>query len=221
MHKSPDSLSRQLDAITERVRVHWDAKHRAREHALARCREVIRHAALTIRAVHRDEEESARALLDTAREHLASARSALDGHPDIFHAGFMHDAQKEFAEASLTIALVAGPSLPTPEDLGVEYGAYLNGMGEAVGELRRYLLNGLRHGNMARSERYLSAMDEIYSLMVTLDFPDAITGGLRRTTDVTRGILEKTRGDLTVAARQAELEARLAAFERAVAALQL
>ena len=220
MHDSPGSLAQQLDAITERVRTHWDAKHRAREHALARCRDVIRNAALTIRAVHRDEEENARALLDAAREHLASARAALDGHPDIFHAGFMHDAQKEFAEASLTIALVAGAPLPSPEELGVEHGAYLNGAGEAVGELRRYLLNGLRHGDMARSERYLSAMDEIYSVMVTLDFPDAITGGLRRTTDVTRGILEKTRGDLTVAARQAELEARLAAFERAVAALQ-
>jgi translin len=153
-------------------------------------------------------------LLAGARERLDGVRDALAGHPDIFHAGFVHDAQKEYVEASLTIALVGGEPLPAPEDLHVEYAAYLNGMGEAVGELRRYLLDSLRHGDIDRCERYLASMDDIYAVMVTIDFPDAITGGLRRTTDIARGIIEKTRGDLTVAARQRDLEQRLAAFER-------
>jgi translin len=208
------TLGEQLDAIIERVRANFTAKHQAREQALSLCREAIRHAATTIRAVHRGEVEGARALLAACRERVAAAREALSEHPDIYHAGFVHDAQKEYAEAALTLALVLGEPLPTPEELDVEYAAYLNGMGEAVGELRRYTLDSLRGGDTERSEGFLRAMDEFYSVMVTLDFPDAITGGLRRTTDVTRGILEKTRGDLTMAVRQRDLERRLAAFEQ-------
>lgn len=207
-------LAQQLDDIAERIRTSFDAKHAAREQALALCRDVIRHAALTIRAVHRHETDHARVLLDQARERMARVRDVLAGHADLYHAGYVHDAQKEFAEASLTVALVGGGPLPRPEDLGVEDAAYLNGMGEAVGELRRFVLDSLRHGDADRTERCLEAMDDIYAVMVTIDYPDAITGGLRRTTDVTRGILEKTRGDLTLAAQQRDLERRLAAFER-------
>ena len=217
-HSTTGNLDAQLDVVIERVRAHWSAKHAAREQALARCRETIRHSALTIRAVHRGEIGPARGLLDAARAHVTAARGVLEEHPDIYHAGFMHDAQKEFAEASITVAMICGEALPTPEELGVEYPAYLNGMGETVGELRRYVLDSLRSGDMERCERFLSAMDSIYAVMVTLDFPDAITGGLRRTTDVTRGILEKTRGDLTISARQRDLERQLAVFQAALSA---
>lgn len=209
-------LVRQLDDIIEGVRANFTAKHAAREQALGLCRDVIRHAALTIRAVHRGETLPARALLGGARERLVQVGAALAEHPDIFYAGFVHDAQKEYAEAALTIALVAGEPIPTPDELEIGYAAYLNGMGEAVGELRRYLLDSLRSGDIDRCERYLAAMDDIYAVMVTIDYPDAITGGLRRTTDLTRGILEKTRGDLTLAARQRDLERRLAEFEQAL-----
>jgi translin len=207
------ALSTQLDAIIERVRANFTAKHKAREQALTLSRDAIRHAANTIRAIHRGEVELARELLAACRERIVAAREAVAEHPDIYHAGFVHDAQKEYAEASLTVALVLGETLPTPEELDVEYAAYLNGMGEAVGELRRYTLDSLRGGDTDRSEGFLRAMDEFYAVMVTIDYPDAITGGLRRTTDVTRGILEKTRGDLTMASRQRDLERRLAEFE--------
>jgi translin len=210
---SVKELAGQLDDIIEQVRANFAAKHKAREQALGLCRDVIRHAALTIRAIHRGEVGPARELLAIAGERLSDARAALGDHADIFYAGFVHDAQKEYAEAALTIALVLDEAIPSPAALNVEYAAYLNGMGEAVGELRRYLLDSLRRGDMDRSERFLAAMDEIYAVMVTIDYPDAITGGLRRTTDVTRGILEKTRGDLTVASRQRDLEHRLAEFE--------
>jgi translin len=209
-------LTTQIDTLAERVRERFTAKHRAREVALARCREAIRFSANAIRAIHRHDEATARALLAQAGQNVGEARDALAEHPEILFAGFVHDAQKEYAEASLTIALVQGEPLPLPEALGVEYPAYLNGLGEAVGELRRYLLDSLRGGDMARCERLLGIMDELYGLLVTIDYPDALTGGLRRTTDVTRGILEKTRGDLTLAARQADLERQLAAFQVAM-----
>ena len=152
-------------------------------------------------------------IMEGVRAVFADKNAALKGHPDIFHAGFVHDSQKEFAEASLTLALVAGRPLPTPESLGVQHPAYLNGLGEAVGELRRHLLDSLRSGDVDHCEECLTAMDEIYSVLVTVDYPDAMTGGLRRTTDNVRGILERTRGDLTLAVRQRDLERKLGEFE--------
>lgn len=215
------AVAHQLDAIVERVRGNFAAKHEAREAALAQCRDVIRLASLTIRAIHRDERETAGRLLADGRARLRAVRAALAGHPDIFYAGFVHDAEKEFAEAAVTVALVCGEPLPAPEDLEVEYAAYLNGLAEAVGELRRYLLDSLRHGDVEGCERYLHIMDEIYAVLVTIDYPDAITGGLRRSTDVARGILEKTRGDLTIAVRQRDLERQLAEVRADLAAHQV
>lgn len=212
-------IAGQIDPIAQRIHERFGAKHRAREQALPLSREAIRHSANAIRAIHRHEDVAARAQLAQAQAKTAAARAALSEHPDILYAGFVHDAQKEYAEASLTIALIGGDSLPDPTDLGVEDAAYLNGLGETVGELRRYLLDSLRRGDIDACERLLQVMDDLYSLLVTIDYPDAITGGLRRTTDVARGILEKTRGDLTVAARQHELERRMAEYQSALISL--
>jgi translin len=205
-------LSRSLDQIMERVRADFTSKNEAREKALPLCREAIRFSANAIRAVHRDDFETAQTLVDKAGRQVSTAKASLDGHADIYHAGFVHDSQKEFAEASITLALIAGRDLPTPESLDVELPAYLNGMGEAVGELRRHLLDTLRTGDVERCEAWLGAMDEMYSVLVTVDYPDAMTGGLRRTTDSVRGILEKTRGDLTLSVQQRRLEQRLDEF---------
>ncbi len=202
-----------LDQIGERIRHNFEAKYAAREAALRLSREIIQSSATAIRAVHRSEFPEARARIERARAALEEAKTLLVDHPDIYHAGFVHDAAKEYAEASLTYAIIVDEPLPEPEALGVSYASYLNGLGEAVGELRRRLLDQLRHGEVERCERLLDAMDEVYSLLVTMDYPDAMTGGLRRTTDVTRGILEKTRGDFTAAARQRDLEVTLKDFE--------
>ncbi len=197
----------------EDVRAGLAGKHAAREQALTLCREVIRHSANAIRAVHRNDYAAATALIEPARTKLGEVIEILGDYPEIFHAGFVADAQKELAEAALTLALVRHDPLPRPASLGMSEAPYLNGLGEAVGEIRRYLLDVLRVGDVDRCEGYLRAMDDIHSALVTVDYPDALTGGLRRTTDVTRGILEKTRADLTLAAQQYALERRLSAFE--------
>ena len=213
MAKKAEQLAKHLNAIVDDVRANLDAKHAAREQALALCRAALRHSANAIRAVHRGEFAGAEELLAEARSQLEQAAEALAEHPDIFYAGFVHNAQKEFAEGCLTLALVSGRPLPSPADLGVDHPAYLNGMGEAVGELRRYLLDSLRGGDIGRCESILAAMDDIYAVLVTMDYPEAITAGLRRTTDAVRGILERTRGDLTIALVQRNLERRLERFE--------
>jgi translin len=202
-----------LDRIADRARGFMDEKNLSRERALSRSREVIRSSANTIRAVHRHDFERARLLLDEARTALREATNAVVSHGDVRFAGFIHDAQKEYAEASVVFAILSGQQLPGPEDIEVEWPAYLNGLAEAVGEMRRFLLDGLRRDDLSASEPLLTVMDGIYDVLVTMDYPDGITGGLRRTTDVARGILEKTRGDLTLAIRQRNLESRLQSLE--------
>jgi translin len=164
--------------------------------------------------VHRAEFAEAEKLLSQAGVLVNELETSLAVIPDVFFTGYVQDALKEFAEANVVYALVAGRPLPDPDAMHVQYASYLNALGEAVGELRRYILDALRQGKTERCEEILQRMDDIYSVMVTMDFPDAITGNLRRTTDVTRGIMEKTRGDLTFALRQDKLEKALAEFEK-------
>ena len=202
-----------LDNIAEQLRQDLVSRDAAREKLLPLCRDAIRHSSNAIRAVHRQEFSHAAELLVNARNLLNEAE-AIGEYSETGGAGAVRDAQKEYAEASVTLALVTGEPLPQHKALGVDAAAYLNGMGEAVGEIRRYLLDAMRQGDLSRGEELLAAMDDIYSVLVTMDFPDAITGGLRRTTDMVRGVLEKTRSDLTLAIRQKELEAKLAKFQQ-------
>lgn len=208
--KKKQRATKNLEAIAEKIRLYFSTKDAARENALHLSREIIRYSANAIRAVHRQEISNARQLLSSARALLRELDcDVLQTHDDLVHAGFIHDAQKEFAEASATLAIVTGNSLPDPESLKVSYPAYLNGLGEAVGELRRYLLDSLRRSDLSRCEELLAIMDDIYAILVTMDFPDGITYGLRRTTDAVRGILEKTRGDLTLVLKQKELQEKI------------
>lgn len=202
-----------LEAIAQKIRSGFAGADAARERALRLCRESIRYSSNAIRAIHRREFDGARVALETNRGLLREAAEAVTDQPDLRFAGFMHDAQKEYAEACITLALVLNEPLPTPEELGVGNAAFLHGMGEAVGEIRRHLLDVIRKDDLSSCEDLLSSMDDIYGVLVTMDFPDALTFGLRRTTDVVRGILEKTRGDLTIAMRQRDLEEKLNRLE--------
>lgn len=204
----------ELEDIADRIRDSFDEKYQAREKGLALSRAVIRDSANAIRAVHRGEFEQAEQLLEKASEALREVNAALSAHQDVYNAGFVQDAQKEYAEAGITLAIIAGRAIPDPEQLAVQYAPFLNGMGEAIGELRRHVLDTLRSGGIQRCEEILRLMDDLYAVLVTMDYPDAMTGGLRRTTDVARGILEKTRGDLTVAIGQRQLEDTVRDFEQ-------
>ena len=189
-----------LDDISDGLRRRFDERMQARERALPASRKAIRSCANAIRAIHRGELDLAHGLMDEARAAIDDGLQAVRDNPEIRFAGYLQDAQKEYAEARITEAVVIGaPQLPTPEELGVEDAPYLNGMAEAIGEARRHILDLLRHGEVAEGEAVLSAMDDMYSVLVTMDYPDAITGNLRRSTDVARSLIEKTRGDLSVA----------------------
>ena len=203
-----------LESIAEQIRLSLSAEDAAREKVLPLCRETIRHCSQAIRAVHRQEFDQAKGLLQSARNLLDEAKQTITAFSEISNTGFFRDAQKELAEGSTLLALVTGTQPPDPTELGIAPAAYLNGLGEAAGELRRYLLDSMRKGDLSRGGELLSAMDDIYNILVTMDFPDAITGGLRRTTDMVRGVLERTRSDLTLVINQKNLENRLDRLEK-------
>lgn len=202
-----------LEEITDQIRKSFDAKTAARERALSQTRQLTRCCANAIRAVHRDEQANAEQNLNEARLLAHALRNELLLFPELFYAGYTQDALKEFAEASIVSALVRDSKLPNPEDLELEYATYLQGLAEAAGELRRRCLDILRHGHSEEAERLLSHMDDIYAVLVTMDYPDAITGGLRRLTDIVRGVTERTRGDMTISLRQEMLEESIERLE--------
>jgi translin len=211
-----DARTRKIRRIGDTAQDTFAARHEAREQAFKRSRDVIRYSANSIRATHRGELDEARGRLGDAKQLVQEMDRVLEGHPAVFYAGFVEDAQKEYAEASATLAFAGGTQLPGPDDLGVGPAPYLNGLAESVGELRRFILDGLRRDDFSRSEELLDLMDEVYSVLVSMDFPEAVTRGLRRSTDMVRGVLERTRGDLTVALRQQRLEQRLADLQSGI-----
>jgi translin len=195
----------ELGGVAEAVHARLEAKHMARERALRESRHATRCAANAIRATHRGEYADALILLSEAETALCAARTACANQPEVEFAGFLADAQKEYAEARTTYAIVTGGPLPGPDELDMRDAAWLCGLAETVGELRRQLLDVLRSGHLERCEELLEAMDDIYALLITIDFPEGITGGLRRATDIARSSIERTRGDLTNALVQARL----------------
>lgn len=199
-----------LEKIAEQIRQTFDALNAARDQALAHARALTRACALSIRAVHRDETDVMQAHLDEARQLANALRTGLAGYPALYYAGYTQDSLKEFAEASITCALIRHEALPTPEELDLPPQTYLNGLAESVGEMRRRCLDMLRQDNSAEAERLLTHMDDIYSILVTMDYPDAITNGLRRQTDIIRAILERTRGDVTFSLRGETLQRAIA-----------
>ena len=211
-------MPEQLGAIGDQILARLEATNGARERALGESRQIVRLCANCIRASHRGDLVAARRLAGEARDRLGALATMLRDQPAIYWAGYVQDAQKEFVEARVFLSWIGQRPMPTPDDLGVADAVYLNGLGEAASELRRYALDRLRAGDVPPAEWALATMDDVYSLLVTVDFPDAVTNGLRRTTDMVRGVLERTRGDVTVTVRQQALER---ALEQTRAALNL
>ena len=204
-----------MDNITDiaaKARQNFDNLTQIRDNALLQARQLTRNAAHTIRAIHRNEYELAADILGEADNLVKEIKQDLKDYPQLYFTGYTQDAMKEYAEACITSALIQNKALPTPEQLGLEIATYLKGLAESIGELRRRILDILRKGYSDEAERLLDCMDEIYTILVTIDYPDAITNGLRRQTDLVRGILERTRGDLTMSLREQELQEAIKAY---------
>lgn len=213
MSETGQGPSRTLAEIVEGIRDEFTAMSRVRDETLNRSRALIRSCAAGIRAIHRHEWESAEQLLAEARAAGEEMVAALADYPMLYHTGYTQDALKELVEAHLVMAIVRGEPMPEPAALQVTGATYLRGMSEAATEMRRFVLDLMRRGRVAEAEPFLDSMDEIYSLLTTVDFPDSITDGLRRNTDVLRNVLERTRGDLTMGIRQDQMRQALQSFE--------
>lgn len=195
--------------MVDRIINRLDDMHATREHAINAGRQIVRTSANAIRALHRGDLEAATTLLDAAATNLEAVRNGTASHPNVYWAGYVQDAMKEYAETAITAAILRNAAIPSPERLAVADAAYLTALAEAASELRRDCLDALRADDTKRAVRLLDQMDSVYPALLTIDLPDAITGGLRRTTDQLRAVLERTRGDVTLSMRQDRLERAL------------
>jgi len=198
-----------FEALADRIRESFERQNKIRDEALAQSRDLTRHAARAIRAIHREDAPLAAEHLAQADQLAQALREGLSQYADLYFSGYAQDAFKEYCEAHLTVATILNQDWPTPETLQVEYATYLNGMSEVVGELRRRIMDIMREGHSQEVERLLDVMDDIYAQLVTMDFPDALTYGLRRRTDIARSIIERTQADVTISYRQQQLERRI------------
>lgn len=199
------SIEQQWEESAAAVKPIFEGMHKARETALKTSREIIQTASKCIKHIHRRQFEEAEKLLAKARELSTGARAASADHPEILYAGYIQDAEKEVVEAAAVLAIVRGEDLPTHEQLNVSPVSYLNGMGEAASECRRFVLDEMRSGSLAQAERILELMEAVYEELIGFDYPDGLTGGLRRTCDALRAVIERTRSDLTMTTVQREL----------------
>lgn len=214
-------MENHLESLSDRIRESFDRQNEIRDEALAQSRNLTRHAARAIRAIHRGDTELAQEHLTEANALAKALRVGLADEPDLYFSGYSQDALKEFCEAHLTVATILKKDWPSPEELQVEYATYLNGMSEVVGELRRRIMDLMRAGHSPEVERLLEVMDDIYALLVTMDYPDALTYGLRRRTDIARSIIERTQADVTISYRQQLLEKQIADLSAQLSELEV
>ncbi len=205
-----------IDEFAEQARRSLEQIHQDRERAYTTSREVVQAASAAIKAVHRGEFEAAREQVTRTRELYARMMRAVQTSPEIGYSGFVGDAAREYAEAALVLALIGEQELPGPDEIGVDCADWLNGLGDTVGELRRHVLDLIRHDKVEEAERFLEMMDEIYQTIMSFDYPETVTKGLRKRSDQARGAVERTRGDLTNALRQSRLERRMRELEEAL-----
>lgn len=205
-----------IDEFAEQARQSLEQIHQDRERAYTTSREVVQAASAAIKAVHRGEFEAAREQVTRTHELYARMMQAVQTSPEIGYSGFVGDAAREYAEAALVLALISEQELPGPDEIGVDCADWLNGLGDAVGELRRHVLDLIRHDQVEEAERFLEMMDEIYQTLMSFDYPETVTKGLRKRSDQARGAVERTRGDLTNALRQSRLERRMRELEEAL-----
>jgi len=214
-------MKNNLDELSDRIRASFENQNKIRDEALSHSRNLTRLASRAIRAIHRDEADLAFQHLKEADMLAKSLREGLSDQPDLYFTGYAQDALKEYCEAHLTVASILNDDWPSPEDLQVEFATYLNGMSEVVGELRRRIMDIMREGHSTEVERLLNVMDEIYAQLVTMDYPDALTYGLRRRTDIARSIIERTQADVTISYRQQRLEKQIADLSEQLSHLNL
>jgi translin len=205
-----------IDEFADEAREQLESIHRDRESAYTTSREIVQAASATIKAVHRGEFDEAGGQVARTRELYERMMAAVHASPEIGYSGFVGDAAREYAEAAQVLALIADDDLPGPADIGVDSADWLNGLGDTVGELRRHVLDLIRRDEVDEAEKYLEMMDEIYQTIMSFDYPESVTKGLRRRSDQARGAVERTRGDLTNALRQSRLEKRMRQLEEAL-----
>ncbi|WP_457619607.1 hypothetical protein [Methanopyrus sp.] len=198
-----------LRETIEDIRGELDALDEARDEAQVVLRDLHKLSSEAVYEVHRGNLEEARRRLDEAAELVSKLHDLLGDFPELLRTGFAENHLQEYAEAEILYSIVKDLRAPSPEEINVSPRAYLLGLLDAVGELRRIVVDALREGDLDRAEEFLGIMEEIYSLTMTFDYPRSVVPNLKRKQDVARSLLEKTRSEVTIAGKTEELKRAL------------
>ncbi|PKK85372.1 MAG: RNA-binding protein [Thermoplasmata archaeon HGW-Thermoplasmata-1] len=200
-----------LDAIATGIAKHLDEKDALREQALTITREMVRDSGEAIRNIHKGLCDEAAGRLENLIRSARHVTELLKDHGDLYHAGFTETAFQELVEMACVLAILKGEPLPEPQELCVTPTSYLLGLGDVIGELRRQALDALRKGDLEQADEDLQKMEAIYDCLIKFDYPSAMVP-IRRKQDIARGLIEKTRGEVAVAAGNKKLEEKLDAL---------
>jgi len=198
-----------LDEIADRIQSRLDEKDTVREIAIKSSRAIIRISGSVIHSIHK--KEDVRRMMGEAMDEAQRLRGLLEEHPEIWNSGLVEDAMQELSEAAIIMSIADDAPLPDPEELGVPMTAYLLGLADAIGELRRFTLESLRQGNTETATVFLEMMEDMFKVIMRFDYPDALVS-IRRKQDIARSLLEKTRGELAVAVSSKMLGDKISAL---------
>jgi translin len=202
-----------LDEIAKEIETELDEKDAVREVALKSSRAIMRLSGSALRQMLKGEDESEN--LEAARSEAHRLKGVLEGHPDLFHSGFVEAAFQELTEVNILRNILREESLKTPMEIGVPSVSYLLGLADVVGELRRIALDSLIEGNVEKAHDYLKKMELIYEVLIRFDYPSALVK-IRRKQDIARSLIEKTRGEIAVASRGRALETKMGDLEKKI-----
>jgi translin len=200
MNKEEHSLPamKNLEDIVERIDQYISEKDKIREEALKSSRDIIICCRKAIQRLHQDQLPEAETFIQQASAKLVQLYDFTKPYPDLFHAGFVENAAQELVEAHCLYNIMKGEDLPDPDKIQTTYSAYLLGLCDVVGELRRGALDFMLEGNAAKANEYLHHMDRIYDAIMSFDYPSALVP-IKKKQDMVRSLIEKTRGELVVA----------------------
>ena len=185
------------EANLENLSSIFDKLNDIREQSLTTSREIVRECSKSIRNIHRNDEVSAKEHIENARKKLENLKSITSDVSEISYAGYVLDAEREFVEAVMFYTFEVSGYIEPFNNFNVHPSSYIQGIGDTIGEWRRKALDHLRNLDIKKAETYLAIMEEGMGTLNELDYPDALTGGLRRYADNARSIIERTRSDIT------------------------
>jgi translin len=202
-----------LKTLLKNIKKELTQKEKLREEAQEKMRKITSLSKQAILRSHQKRQGEAKENIAKAKKLIEELQAQAKDYPSIVYGGMFSAALQEYSEANILVTLIEENRFITPEELNVPPVDYVLGLADVIGEYRRLALDALREGDVQKGEQCLQTMDEIHIELLALDEAYMLVPGLRRKSDVSRRIIEATRGDITQEVRRKALEDYLRRFE--------